>query len=56
VRWLEEGGRPPVPERGNDVGRFLDTAYDAVLARRLLGIYVRLLVQPRLIRDQLQRK
>jgi hypothetical protein len=39
---------------GNDIVRLLDTAYDAVLARRLIGVHIRLLIQPRLLRDQLK--
>jgi hypothetical protein len=39
---------------GNNVVRLLDTAYDAVGAGRLGRIDVRLLVQPRLLRDQLE--
>jgi hypothetical protein len=54
VRWPATRHRRPVPERGKDIVRLLDTAYDAVLARRLIGVHIRLLIQPRLLRDQLK--
>jgi hypothetical protein len=41
---------------GNNVVRLLDTAYDAVGTGRLGRIDVRLLIQPRLLRDQLERE
>jgi hypothetical protein len=41
-------------DKGDDVGRLLDTSDDTIGARRLSGIHVRLLVKPRLFRDELE--
>jgi hypothetical protein len=42
--------------KGDDVGGFLDAADHPVGTRRLVGVHVRLLVEPRLLGDQLQRE
>jgi hypothetical protein len=41
-------------DKGDDVGRLLDTSDDTIGARRLSGIHVRLLIKPRLFRDELE--
>ena len=42
--------------KGDDVGGFFDAAHHAVGTRRLVRVYIRLLVQPCLLGDQLDRE
>jgi hypothetical protein len=38
-------------DKGDDVGGFFDAAHHAVGPRRLVGVHIRLLVQPRFLGD-----
>ena len=52
-QWITVGG---FEDKGDDVGGFFDAAHHAVWPRRLRGVHVRFLVQPRFLGDQLDRE